>query len=161
ARAAAASALRAPRARRAAGSRRRREAVSAVRARRAWRSVLQRSAGRVKGPPPVPSSIPLSPKGRGGLRRGVRMALRLGIVGFGFIGRHLYQRLMQGGEPGLSVAFVWNRSPGKVAGVPLGLVLRDLSEAADKRADIIVELAHPEVTRQHGAAFIGAADYLI
>jgi predicted dinucleotide-utilizing enzyme len=87
--------------------------------------------------------------------------MRIGIVGFGFIGRHLYQRLMQGGEPGLSVAFVWNRSPGKVAGVPLGLVLRDLGEAAEKRADIIVEVAHPDVTRAHGKSFVMAADYLI
>ena len=76
--------------------------------------------------------------------------MRIGIVGFGFIGRHLYQRLMQGGEPGLSVAFVWNRSPGKIAGVPLGLVLRDLAEATAKRADLIVEVAHPEVTEMHG-----------
>ncbi|MCW5772028.1 MAG: DUF108 domain-containing protein, partial [Rhodospirillaceae bacterium] len=75
--------------------------------------------------------------------------------------RHLYQLLMRGDEPGLSVAFVWNRSPGKIAGVPLGLILRDLDEAPAKRADIIVEVAHPEVTRAHGAAFVSAADYLI
>ncbi|MGH7004612.1 MAG: aspartate dehydrogenase domain-containing protein [Alphaproteobacteria bacterium] len=87
--------------------------------------------------------------------------MRIGIVGFGFIGRHLYQRLMQGAEPGLSVAFVWNRSPGKIAGVPLGLILRDLAEAPDKRADLIVELAHPDVTRAHGTAFVAAADYLV
>ncbi|MBL8662102.1 MAG: DUF108 domain-containing protein [Candidatus Odyssella sp.] len=87
--------------------------------------------------------------------------MRIGIVGFGFIGRHLYQRLMQGGEPGLSVAFVWNRSPGKIAGVPLGLILRDLAEATAKRADLIVEVAHPEVTRMHGAEFVAAADYLV
>lgn len=87
--------------------------------------------------------------------------MRIGIVGYGFIGRHLYQRLMQGGEPGLSVAFVWNRSPGKVAGVPMGLVLRDLTQAAEKRADLIVELAHPGVTRDHGTKFAAAADYLV
>jgi aspartate dehydrogenase len=87
--------------------------------------------------------------------------MRIGIVGFGFIGKHLYQRLMQGGEPGLSVAFVWNRSPGKVAGVPLGLILRDLAEAPEKRPDIIVEVAHPEVTRAHGTSFLSVADYLV
>lgn len=87
--------------------------------------------------------------------------MRIGIVGFGFIGRHLYQRLMQGGEPGLAVAFVWNRSPGKIAGVPLGLVLRDLAAAPEKRADLIVEVAHAEVTRAHGTAFAAAADYLV
>jgi predicted dinucleotide-utilizing enzyme len=97
----------------------------------------------------------------GAAPRGQGARMRIGIVGFGFIGRHLFQRLMQGGEPGLSVAFVWNRSPGKIAGVPLGLILRDLAEATEKRADLIVEVAHPEVTRIHGADFVAAADYLV
>src|SRR5262249_54306685 len=124
--------------------------------------------GRGKRVPHFPSPI-----GRGGAHslrmqrmggEGRRCAggfMRIGIVGFGFIGKHLYQRLMQGAEPGLSVAFVWNRSPGKIAGVPLGLILRDLAEATEKRADLIVEVAHPEVTRAHGAEFVAAADYLI
>src|SRR5690606_36347032 len=36
-----------------------------------------------------------------------------------------------------------------------------LAEATEKRADLIVEVAHPEVTRMHGADFVAAADYLI
>lgn len=87
--------------------------------------------------------------------------MRVGIVGFGYIGKHLYQRLMQGAEPGLSVAFIWTRSPGKAAGVPLGLVLRDLGEMRDKRADLIVEVAHPAVTRSYGRDFLAVADYLV
>ncbi len=87
--------------------------------------------------------------------------MRIGIIGFGFIGKHLYKRLMEGGEPGHSVAFVWNRTPGRMGNVPLGLILRDLGECAQKRPDLIVEVAHPAVTRQHGEAFLQIADYLV
>ncbi len=87
--------------------------------------------------------------------------MRIGIIGYGFIGRHLYQRLMEGGEPGHAVAFVWNRSPGKMGNVPLGLILRDLNECAQKRPDLIIEVAHPAVTRQHGEAFLRIADYFV
>jgi predicted dinucleotide-utilizing enzyme len=68
---------------------------------------------------------------------------------------------MEGEERGHTVAFVWNRTPGKVAGVPLGLVLRDLAEVSDKRADLIVEAAHPQVSRDHGERFLRSADYLV
>lgn len=87
--------------------------------------------------------------------------MRVGIAGFGFIGQHLYQRLMQGAEPGLSVAFVWNRSPGRLAEVRPDLVLHSLEQAPAAGADLIVELAHPDVTRVHGRALLAAADYLV
>lgn len=88
------------------------------------------------------------------------MPVRIGILGFGYIGEHLYRRLMEGGEPGLQVAFVWNRSPQRLARVPLGLVLRDPAEFERARADVIVEVAHPSVTRAHAERFLSAADYL-
>ncbi len=87
--------------------------------------------------------------------------MRIGIIGYGFIGRHLYQRIMSGAEPGVSVAFVWNRSRGKMTNVPLGLILGDLAHFAERRADLILEVAHPSVTRLHGAEFLQHADYLL
>jgi aspartate dehydrogenase len=88
------------------------------------------------------------------------MPVRIGLVGFGFIGEHLYRRLIEGHERGLQLAFVWNRSPGRLARVPLGLILRDLAEFERARPDVIVEVAHPSVTREHAERFLGAADYL-
>jgi predicted dinucleotide-utilizing enzyme len=87
--------------------------------------------------------------------------MRVGILGYGFIGRHLAGHLLAGGEPGLSLAFVWNRSPARVSGLAPELVLRDLAQASARNADLIVELAHPSVTRRHGCAILGFADYLV
>jgi predicted dinucleotide-utilizing enzyme len=86
--------------------------------------------------------------------------MRIGIIGYGFIGRHLYQRIMSGAEPGLSIAFVWNRSRGRMANVPLGLILGDLAGFAEKRPDLVVEVAHPAITQRHGADILRHADYL-
>jgi hypothetical protein len=40
---------------------------------------------------------------------------------------------------GLEVAFVWNRSEDKLAGVPARLVLADLASFADAAPDLIIE----------------------
>ena len=87
--------------------------------------------------------------------------MRIGIAGYGFIGRHLVEHLLQGREPDLTLAFVWNRSPERLAGLPPELILRDLADAAGKGADLVVELAHPSVTREHGRKILAGADYLV
>ncbi len=84
---------------------------------------------------------------------------RIGIVGFGFIGASLYREIA-GGSDELEVAFVHNRSPGKLDGVPSDLVLTDLSDFATRRPDLIVECAHPDVTIRHGVEFLKTADYM-
>jgi predicted dinucleotide-utilizing enzyme len=85
---------------------------------------------------------------------------RVGIAGFGYIGRYVYERMLDEPEAGLAPAFVWNRSPDRLADIPETLVLDDLAQAAERRADLIVELAHPEITREHGAGFLAHADYM-
>ena len=85
---------------------------------------------------------------------------RIGIIGYGFIGAGLCAAIAQGRFPGLELAFVHNRSPGKLHDLPDGLVLHDLHEFAEARADLIVECAHPGITRAHGAAFLARADYM-
>jgi len=67
--------------------------------------------------------------------------VRVGLVGFGFIGAGLYRAIVDRQLEGLSVAFVWNRSAGKLDGVPAELVLADLARAADAAPDLIVESA--------------------
>jgi predicted dinucleotide-utilizing enzyme len=85
---------------------------------------------------------------------------RIGIAGFGFIGRHLFQSIQDHPEWGLEPAFVWNRSRNKLADVPPELVLNDLTDAVSFKPDLIVECAHPKVTYEHGAGFLQIADYL-
>jgi predicted dinucleotide-utilizing enzyme len=86
--------------------------------------------------------------------------VRVGLVGFGFIGAGLYRAIVDRQLDGLTVAFVWNRSPGKLDGVPADLVLADLARAADAAPDLIVESAHPSITREYGEAFARRCDYM-
>ena len=71
--------------------------------------------------------------------------VRVGLVGFGFIGAGLYRSIHAGEYKGLEIAFVWNRSPDKLADVPPELVLNDpgrLRRGGQARI-IIVEASHP------------------
>ena len=86
---------------------------------------------------------------------------RVGIAGFGFVGRNVYERIVGNPDLGLDVAFVWNRSRDRLAEVPTDLRLDDLAAFADRKPDLVVELAHPAITREHGARILKVADYLL
>jgi aspartate dehydrogenase len=85
---------------------------------------------------------------------------RIGLVGFGFIGAGLYRTIGGGECAGLEIAFVWNRSADKLTGVRADLVLDDLGDFASRAPDLIVEAAHPEISRVHGEAFLARCDYM-
>lgn len=85
--------------------------------------------------------------------------MRVGLIGFGFIGGEIFRRLQRGGH-GLEVAFVHNRTPERLADVPADLVLHDLRDACAVGADLVVEMAGPEVTREHGEALLADAHYM-
>lgn len=86
--------------------------------------------------------------------------IRVGLVGAGFIGTGLYRAIIGRELAGLEVAFVWNRSPDKLAGLPAEIVLADLADFADPAPDLIIESAHPDITRAHGEAFLARCDYM-
>lgn len=86
------------------------------------------------------------------------MAQRLGIIGFGYIGRAIYERAVA--DPDFDVAFVWNRSPEPLADLPESIVLHDLDDFASRHPDLVIEMAHPSITADHGKAFLSECDYL-
>ena len=85
---------------------------------------------------------------------------RIGIVGYGYIGSYIYKEIVEKPELGLEVAFVYNRNRDKLADLPQEQVLADLAASAETGADLIVELAHPDITRQYGAHFLQTTDYM-
>jgi aspartate dehydrogenase len=89
---------------------------------------------------------------------GSRRKKRVGLIGFGFIGRQVFQRLQS--HPQLETAFVHNRSMEALSEVPAALRLNDLAQAAGMHADLVVEMAHPEFTRRFGERLMKHADYL-
>jgi aspartate dehydrogenase len=85
---------------------------------------------------------------------------RIGIIGCGYVGAGLYKAITGGECAGLEVAFVWNRSSDKLAGVEPRLILKRLDDFAATAPDLIVEAAHPEISVAHGAAFLERCDYM-
>jgi predicted dinucleotide-utilizing enzyme len=62
------------------------------------------------------------------------------------------------------IAFVWNRTFARVeedSRITPEQQLQDLDDFASKGADLIVEAAHPSISRTHGPRFLATADYLI
>ncbi|TFJ96373.1 putative L-aspartate dehydrogenase [Platysternon megacephalum] len=88
---------------------------------------------------------------------------KVGIVGFGHLGQYLVRRLQdEGPRHGLELAFVWNRDAGKLQGkVPVSLQLQDLARFPECEVDLVVEVAHPCVVRDHGATFLSGADFMV
>ena len=84
---------------------------------------------------------------------------RIGVVGYGYIGRSIVERIGQSGGR-FETAFVHNRSPEALAGLDPTLRLDDLGKAAERRPDLIVECAHPGVTERFGASFLRVAGYM-
>jgi aspartate dehydrogenase len=90
-----------------------------------------------------------------------RKTTRVGIIGFGFIGQMLYE--MIGGGPGrrhaLEPAFVHARR-GRPESVPEAHFCTRLEDFAAFAPDLIVEVAHPDISVAYGAAFLGRCDYM-
>lgn len=81
------------------------------------------------------------------------MPRRVGVVGYGKLGEFLVEKILA--EPSLELAFVWNRSKEKLAGVVESqFILDNLSNCASYRPDIIIEVAHPCITADYGAQFL-------
>ena len=86
--------------------------------------------------------------------------IRVGVIGHGTIGADLVRRLLAGDDPSVRLAFVHTRRGTVADGLDPSLILADLRDAAARDPDLIVEAAHPDITRTHGAWLLGIADYL-
>ncbi|KAL6476751.1 hypothetical protein MHYP_G00152500 [Metynnis hypsauchen] len=89
--------------------------------------------------------------------------IRVGIVGYGHLGRFLVDLLQKKGlAAGLSLAFVWNRNADKlIESVPKDLILTDLSEFTQIKADLIVEVCHPQIVKDFGVRFLSHTNFLV
>jgi len=88
---------------------------------------------------------------------------RIGIVGFGELGDFLSSTLLkdQAVQKEYELAFVWNRSKEALEGqIPMDLQLENLEDFETRKPDLIVEVAHPCITRNMGVRFLRYCDYL-
>ncbi|KAM4013190.1 aspartate dehydrogenase domain-containing protein isoform 2-T2 [Anomaloglossus baeobatrachus] len=88
---------------------------------------------------------------------------RIGIVGCGQVGNYLVKQIQQEGEKcNMEIAFVWNRTMQKMKeSVEPHLQLHNLDQFEERAADLIVEVAHPNITKRYGERFLSAANLLI
>jgi aspartate dehydrogenase len=85
---------------------------------------------------------------------------RVGLIGFGFIGRKVYERMAADPQGPVEVAFVHNRSDAAMSGVPASLRLKDLAGLRHFAPDLVVEMAHPAYTQQWGEQILRRSSYL-
>ena len=83
---------------------------------------------------------------------------RVGLIGCGFIGSRVFDRLRDNPQLGLEVAFVHNRT--RPAAVPERLILENLAGMSERAVDLVIEMAHPDYTRQWGESILAQADFL-
>ena len=91
---------------------------------------------------------------------------RIGFIGYGKVAAFLIQKVIdQGNEVGIELAFVCDLfAPEMVAKsleIPEECKARDLSDFEKFKADLIVEAAHPNVSKEYGARILNSADYMI
>ena len=86
--------------------------------------------------------------------------MRIGIIGYGYIGRHVAHAILEQPQHGMELAFVYARKPEKLAALPDSCRAERLDDIERFHADLIVECAHPDVTHRYGARFLQHADYL-
>jgi hypothetical protein len=85
--------------------------------------------------------------------------MRVGIVGYGYIGRFIAERIAASGGR-FETAFVYNRSAAALEGLDPALRLGDLADAESRRPGLIVECAHASISARYGKTFLQCADYM-
>ncbi|MCH2374013.1 MAG: DUF108 domain-containing protein [Planctomycetes bacterium] len=86
---------------------------------------------------------------------------RIGLVGYGHIGKAVHGMIDEDSENGMEVVFVHDQFPDTIKEVSNDLVLKDLTTFADRNADLVVEMAHPDVTRAWGAKVLEKTNYML
>lgn len=90
---------------------------------------------------------------------------RLGSTAWCFMSAGIYlvnQIQQEGDKNNVELAFVWNRTRNKMEEtVEPHLQLQNLAEFEERKADLIVEVAHPSITKTFGEHFLSAANLLV
>jgi aspartate dehydrogenase len=83
----------------------------------------------------------------------------LGIIGYGYLGKSLHQALA---ESDIHVSCVYNRSAERLVGLPDSIATTDVEEFVDAAAnvDLVVELAHPDISRHMGEQILERTSYM-
>lgn len=86
---------------------------------------------------------------------------RIGLIGYGQIGKAVHGMIAKDPDNGMEVVFVYDQISEMVADLSRELVLEDLGEFESRRPDLVVEMAHPSVTREWGKTLLEKTNYML
>ena len=92
-------------------------------------------------------------------RRELGTFVRIGVIGFGAIGKHLVDHISA--TDGLELSFVLTRTPIPDAPWPVGAAIAALTPAHLSATDLVIEAAHPEIVANHGAQILEHSDLMV
>ena len=85
---------------------------------------------------------------------------RIGLIGYGQIGAVVRQMIDADPHNGMEVVFIHDTDSRRLDSLPQSLALRDLGDFASRKPDLVVEMAHPDVTRQWGTTILEQTNYM-
>ena len=83
-----------------------------------------------------------------------QQSTRIGLIGYGQIGQVVHKMIDADADNGMEVVFVHDQMAAAVQNLPADLCLADLSDFESRQPDLVVEMAHPDVTRQWGQTIL-------
>jgi predicted dinucleotide-utilizing enzyme len=83
---------------------------------------------------------------------------RIAVLGYGFIGSNLNKGIAERDD--LEVVGIYNRDPWRLEELDSDLRIHDLKDVGGLDPDVVIEAAHPDITRQFGSKFLAFADYM-
>ena len=90
-----------------------------------------------------------------------RKTTRIGFIGYGQIGKAVRRMIDADPDNGMELVFVHDQDSSRYADLPEELVLPNLGDFAERKPDLVVEMAHKEVTREWGAVLLESVDYML
>ncbi|MEW6750181.1 MAG: aspartate dehydrogenase domain-containing protein [Candidatus Latescibacterota bacterium] len=90
-----------------------------------------------------------------------RKTTRIGLIGYGQIGKAVHAMVNRDPDNGMEVVFIHDQAPSALTQVPDSLVLKDLGDFASRQPDLVVEMAHPDVTRKWGRRIAEQSNYML
>ena len=85
---------------------------------------------------------------------------RIGLIGYGQIGAAVRQMIDKDPNNGMEVIFIHDQVAQRLEDLPTELALQDLGRFEEKSPDLVVEMAHPDVTRQWGTTILEKTNYM-
>jgi len=85
---------------------------------------------------------------------------RVGLIGYGQIGAVVRKMIEDDPSNGMEVVFIHDTDTRRLDSLPANLALRDLGDFASRKPDLVVEMAHPDVTRQWGTTILEQTNYM-